>query len=162
MKRKEIAILIRKQLTRWPTIVEINYYALTGDVKTQKWFSLEEKQRFNPNSTDLKEVYDFMKALLYVREHKDTILSRMRLDGVRQRAEEIRAEKKFRQFLNQYEKGIRSHSLGGIRRYRRAESMEVADQLRDNKRRIVTIVDYHIRHNTVPTAEMMYLINKYQ
>lgn len=154
MIRKEIVKLIRDKLGRDPTIVEINYCILTGHIKRRYKFTLEERNRHDPKSYHLKEAYVFIKALLYVHEHKSIILGRIREDGIKSKALEAKEAKKFQQFLNQHQKGMRRHRL--------AESVEVVDQLRDNKRRIASVVDYHIRHQTAPTEEMMYLINKYQ
>ena len=60
MKRKDIILILSKYFGRYPTIVEINYFECTGQVKRVQDFTEEEHAAYNPSPRILEQAYKFI------------------------------------------------------------------------------------------------------
>ena len=95
MKRKDIILILSKYFGRYPTLVEINYFEITEQVKKVEHFTKEEHILYNPSPRILEKAYKFISKLLYIWAYRDKIRDHIERENIKeQRRDRIEARNK--------------------------------------------------------------------
>ena len=171
MKRKDIILILSKYFGRYPTVVEINYFERTGQVKQTGNFTPEEHVVYNPSPKVLEQTHKYIMELVYMWQNRNKIktklikreqlekakaraMLRKEIEGLRQLKWEASEERKRGFFIR---KGNNAPTAIAWRE-KEIERIIWANG-RENARRAL---EYHLNHDSEPSAEMKAITDKYK
>lgn len=166
MKRKDIILILSKYFGRYPTVVEINYFEKTGQVKKVEHFSQEEHIVYNPSQYELKKAFDSISHMLYIWYYVDKIkakLERERIKEARDKRIEARDKEMYKRWEASKIKSLMQSKAYVSNRGTPASERALKKQIvADNKRRVRNILKFHEINDVAIPEEMWGVIVKYK
>lgn len=169
MNRKEISTSFMAVYGRFPTIVEVNYAVVAGNLKQTSDFNEYENAQFNPSQEELDEYYLIYKNLMYMWKNQDKI--RKSIEMWQRRVYKIEAHNKYLALQKQIARLVRTskekarRDINKIKRnkYMSGRYWEDVQQREINRARINNVLNFHLRNQDIPIPEAMWgVISKYK
>ena len=164
--KKDKILILSRYFGRYPTVVEVYYFEVTGQVKEVKHFTKEEHALYNPSPRVLGKVYKYISGLLYVWAYRDKIRAYLEREKIKE-ARNARIEAREKELHKRWEEAkikrlIQSKTYISNRCTPTSERALKRQTTIDNKRRIKDVLNYHTETGIAIPEEMWGVIGKYR